>query len=300
MLGDLQKKALRHVQVTQPLPRRWTFPDFLIVGPQRTGTTWLHAQLRFHPEILLSEPKEIFFFSRLKTKDSPKFQSAELAWYLPFFREPLWRRVWKTANCLWRSRSWYRPRVRGEATASYAALDEDVIREIVLLNPDIRVILMIRDPVERAWSHAKKDLVRNRKRASEDVSPEEFEAFLADDYQRRCADYVGNLDRWGRHLRAGHLFVGLFDDVATRPRELLLEVMEFLGVRTDARFIPADVAEAVNPAGGSRIPPRFRAFLETLLAREIHELEERYGLRWPPPSEGPARHSFLYQPPSAD
>ena len=47
-------------------------PDFLIIGPQRTGTTWLHAHLRFHPQIFLSEPKELYFFSSLEQRD-PSF-----------------------------------------------------------------------------------------------------------------------------------------------------------------------------------------------------------------------------------
>ena len=33
------------------------FPDFMIVGPQRTGTSWLYVKLRFHPGIQLSRPK---------------------------------------------------------------------------------------------------------------------------------------------------------------------------------------------------------------------------------------------------
>ena len=47
-------------------------------------------------------------------------------------------------------------------------MDGDLIDEVVTLNPEIRVVLMVRDPVERAWSHAKKDLVRNRGRRFED------------------------------------------------------------------------------------------------------------------------------------
>src|SRR5512143_2401645 len=172
------------------------FPDFLIIGPQRTGTTWLHAHLRFHPQIFLSEPKELYFFSSLKTRDPKRFVSDQLAWYLRFFRDPLWRRAAKTALCLWKHREWYRPIVRGEATASYAALDADVIADIAALNPDVKAILMIRNPIERAWSHAKKDLVRNRQRRFEDVSEQEFRAFFRDAYQLRCAQYVAQHDRW--------------------------------------------------------------------------------------------------------
>jgi sulfotransferase family protein len=256
------------------------FPDFLIIGPQRTGTTWLHAQLRFHPEIFLSEPKEIFFFSRIKTPESPKFQSDDLGWYLRFFRDPPWRWAAKNAITLARYGELYRPRVRGEATATYAALDPDVIAEIAALNPQLKAILMIRDPVERAWSHAKKDLVRKRKLSVADVPDAEFQAFFRDDYQRRCARYGETYDNWAAHLGAEDVLVRAFDEIGSDPERMLLDVMRFLGVRSDRRYIPADAGESVNPTAPSAIPAVHRRFLEDLLCEEIAELKTRFGFSW--------------------
>lgn len=270
------------------------FPDFLIVGPQRTGTTWLHAHLRFHPQVLLSQPKELFFFSRVKHRPAGKFQSDSLSWYLKFFRDrwPWW--LYKTYFCLRYYGERYRPCVRGEATASYAVLDEDVIREIVLLNPEVRVIFTVRDPIERAWSHAKKDLARNRGRRWEAVRKEEIETFLRDPYQLRCAQYVKNIRRWGESLRPGHVLVVLFDDIARRPGSLLLEVMSFLGVRPERRYIQPNIASPVNPTGGVRIPPKYRELLRELLADDIRELEQEFGLSWSGP-RGVRGQSFVYQ-----
>jgi hypothetical protein len=160
-LSDASRARLRHIRVGPGAVDLSDFPDFLIVGPQRTGTTWIHENLRDHPDILWPQVKELFFFSRVKNPDHPKFVSADLDWYLAQFRDSIWLRTVKTALSFRSSRSVYRPCVRGEATASYAAMDSDVIAEIVVLNPGIRAIMMIRDPIERAWSHAKKDLVRS-------------------------------------------------------------------------------------------------------------------------------------------
>jgi hypothetical protein len=298
VISESVRRQLNYVHVGDPDLDLGRFPDFLIVGPQRTGTTWLHAQLRYHPQILLSEPKELFFFSRLKTPNHPKYQSSDLAWYLRFFRDPSWVFLAKMAICLWRYREPYWPRVRGEATASYAVLDGDVIDEIVALNPHIKILLMIRDPVQRAWSHAKKDLVRNRKRRFEDVKEAEFLEFFGDDYQRHCARYVEHIERWSVRLQDAHLFVGLFDDIARRPEELLRDVMSFLGVRCEARYIPADVRQSVNPTEGSRIPPNYRAHLEDILKDEIVGLRERLGLTW---TTGQAAQgcSFVFRRPPA-
>jgi len=129
-----------------------------------------------------------------------------------------------------------------------AALDADVIADITALNPALKAILMIRNPIDRAWSHAKKDLIRNRKRRFEEVSEAEFRAFFSDPYQLRCARYAEQCDRWSAHLQSGHLFVGVFDDIATRPEALLLDVMRFLASRPSA-------VTSIAPCAARSIPP---------------------------------------------
>lgn len=275
-ITEEQRSRLRHVKVGLGPIDLSHFPDFLIVGPQRTGTTWLHAMLRTHPEVFLSQPKELFYFSRIKTPGHPKFRSDDLGWYLSFFRERPDYYAYKQAMALWRHRRPYQPKVRGEATASYATIDADVIEEIVTLNPAVKVVMMVRDPVERAWSHAKKDLARNRSRPLGDVTTEEFHAFFSDPYQLRCARYAECIDCWSSRLAPGHLLVGRFEDVESRPRELFLEVCRFLGVSDDERYVPASVAEAVNPTAGASVPREHRNYLEELLADELQSWRERF------------------------
>jgi hypothetical protein len=279
-LSDEARRRLRWVEVPDEPVSLERFPDFLIVGPQRTGTTWIHENLRWHPQILWPEQKEIFFFSRLKEPGHPKFRSAQLTWYLELFRDRPAQRLLRHVQALRYFGRLYQPIVRGEATASYAAMDRDLVEEVVTLNPDVRAILMIRNPVERAWSHAKKDLVRNAGRKLADVDSSEFEAFFRDEYQRRCARYVANVDTWEACLAPGHLMVGKFEDVSVRPEALLTEVMEFLGVDSDARFLGPAVREAVNPTAGDGVPERYRRFLEELLADDIRVAERRFGVHW--------------------
>jgi hypothetical protein len=72
-----------------------------------------------------------------------------------------------------------------------------------------------------------------------------------------------------------------FDDLATRPEEIMLEVMKFLGVRVDRRYVDRSVRNPVNPTEGSKIPPQYRAFLDELLRDDFAKLKERFGLSWP-------------------
>lgn len=272
------RERLRYVEIESDRLTLDHFPDFLIIGPQRTGTTWLHQILRKHPQVFLAEPKELFFFSRLKSglmsplkdRNNPRFESALLDWYLDHFRDPLPRWLYKQARSLARFHAPYRPLIRGEATASYAAMDRDLIEEIAILNPDVKVLMMVRSPVDRAWSHAKKDLARNRGRKAADVSEAEWQDFFRDPYQMQCARYEENIANWRSCLPAANVFVGTFEEVEGRPAELLGRVSRFLGVSDDARYVdPELLRSTVNPTGRSEVPENMRRFLEELFAREI-------------------------------
>jgi hypothetical protein len=226
--------------------------------------------------VFLSEPKEIYFFSRLKTPEHSKHQSSDLGWYLTFFRERplLW--AYKQTMCLLRHQRPYWPRIRGEATASYAALERDVIAEVAVLNPALKIVIMVRDPVERAWSHAKKDLARNRGRSLADVSDDELHAFFRDPYQLQCARYAENVENWAAYFPREQIYVGRFDDIESRPEAFLVEVLRFLGVSTDRRYIPASVRDPVNPTAESAVPERHRLYLQDLLRDEIDSWRSRF------------------------
>ena len=253
-----------------PQPDLSRFPDFMILGPQRTGTTWLYFNLHLHPEILLHRMKETYFFSTLGKPEHPRFQFPTLEDYLDSFREPLGERLKKHYVSLRKSLAFYRPKVLGEATASYALLPEDLVAEIVALKPSLKGIIMLRDPVERAWSHAKKTLVRGR---SQTVGFEDFRAYFETSGQVQRAGYPAMIDVWKKHLKPGHLFLGRYDRIATAPKALLEEMETFLGVTTKALYFNRHLTIKLNPTSEDSMPAEIRTFLADLLAPEIADYQ---------------------------
>ncbi|MEM7206376.1 MAG: sulfotransferase [Pseudomonadota bacterium] len=256
------------------------FPDFFIAGPQRTGTTWLYKNLVTHPQIFLSRRKEIYYFNMLQLPHDRHFKSTDLGWYLSNFRDSPIQYFNKWRFCKKTYGKSYRPLVRGEATASYAAMREEIIDEVINLKPDIKVIIMVRDPIQRGWSHAKKDLVKRTKLSSTDeVDPAEVEKFLLHHYQVRCGNYTHSIDAWSSRLPEGHVLVRRFDDVSNDPVQLLRDIYEFLGVEYDPMYVQ-NAQKRINPTHAETIPERYREILHNTFADELKRLDERYGYRW--------------------
>lgn len=259
------------VRCRTPDPDLSLFPDLLYLGPQRTGSTWLHANLSRHPEVHLHRDKETFYFSTLGCPQAPRYRFDYLEDYLASFREGPLDLLLKNYHALRRCGSFYRPRVRGDFTASYGVLEEDVIAQIVRFRPDLRGIILVRDPVERAWSHAKKDLVRGRDRAADDAALLDF---IRSSDQLRRADYRGIIDRWRRHLAPGCLFVAPYARIADDPASLLDDISHFLGIRRLGGASRRHVTTRQNVTEGGGVPDHLRPSVESALAPAIASCRE--------------------------
>jgi hypothetical protein len=272
LTSNLRAK-LGSVRVANPDTDLRNFPDFLIVGPQRTGTTWLFHNLKSHPEIFLPKEKELYYFSTLGMPQHRRFRFPYLEDYLRAMADTPRGTLKRNYDSLRKVGRLYSPRIRGEATASYAALPKEVIREIATLNPEIKAILMIRDPLDRAWSHARKDLLTEGQRA-DNLQPDALSRLLFKGEQRSLALYRTLIENWRSHLQPGHLFVGVFDSIASEPERLLVALHGFLGVASGKRYFGRLLRQRINPAPPATIPPEMGQLLREVLRHECEEYGE--------------------------
>lgn len=272
-LSEDVRKQLHLVRVDKARTNLGNFPDFLIVGPQRTGTTWLFHNLKEHPEIFLPQEKELYYFSTLGMPDHRRYRFVFLEEYLRAMGDTAKSKIKKSYDSLRKVGRFYVPKVRGEATASYAALPPNVIEDIALLNPEMKVILMIRDPIDRAWSHARKDLTTDVHTLS-DIDVDLLSQLLFKDQQRELALYRTLIENWRMHLHPGHLFVGAFDSIASKPERLLTAIHSFLNVTTGSKYFGRHLRERINPAPARQIPPTVERLLRDLLDQESREYRE--------------------------
>jgi hypothetical protein len=227
------------------------FPEFLGIGAQKAGTTWLFENLRHHPDLFLPPVKEVHYFDVDYRRP--------LRTYLEQFRPG-------------------RGKIRGEVTPDYSILPAHRVRLIRRLRPDLKTILFLRNPIDRAWSHALMALVKLAGRRIEDVSEAEFSAQLDSYRSRVLGEYGRILETWSV-FPPEQMFIGWFEDIALRPKDLLRDVFAHLGVSREVDVEQLPYASRFNVNEAAEIPLRFRSRLAEQYASELERLEARFGER---------------------
>lgn len=158
-------------------------------------------------------------------------------------------------------------------------LDEDVVAEIRELNPELRIVYLLRDPIERAWSGALSELVHRRERPLDSVPDEAFIRHFDRRGHVLRGNYLRALTIWEGVFGRERVFVGFLDEVQRAPQDVLLQLYRFLGVSDDEALIPDSIGEKVNRAGEYRaaVPTRFRPHLARQCLPQLKALSDRFG-----------------------
>ena len=202
-------------------------PTFLGIGAQKAGTTWLHKLLSLHPDIGMPQQKELHFWDR-ETPDA-----AAIAAYRSRFAD-------------------LRGKARGEITPSYAILPPERIQLIHQNFPELNLIYVLRNPMERAWSQARMELARELHRGV--AIPETtwgpwLASHLDSPESRTRGDYASCLRNWLQHYSRESLLIGIHEENLAAPREFLISCAHHLGVdtRTYSDLPISSFNETVSP-----------------------------------------------------
>jgi hypothetical protein len=193
-----------------------TLPNFLGIGAPRSGTNWLDAQLRDHPDIYLPEARnEVHFFDLYYDKG--------LNWYNKFF--PQFDQASKY-------------RAIGEVTPRYI-FDPKVPSRIRDHMPDCKLIAILRNPVDRAYSQYGLS-VRDR------AEQRSFNKFLEQNLSVfEIGLYSMHLKRYLRYFPKEQILVLIFERVMSNPEHALGKIAEFLSIDANL-FTNRNITEKVN------------------------------------------------------
>ena len=192
-------------------------PNFIYLGPEKSGTSWLHGTLSRHPQVYLTPAKDLFFFNR--------FYDRGLDWY---------REQFAAADS--------QP-VVGEIAHRYLT-DPTALERMRRDLGEIKLMTTVRDPVDRAWS----GYLYYRKHG---VHSGSFREALADKEQLlNSGRYATAIGRVLQHFPKDALHVAVFDDLELDSQRFLDGVTGFLGV--DAMPLSSEDREPALPAARAR------------------------------------------------
>lgn len=285
--------------------KRDLLPDFLGIGTPRAGTTWLWENLRQHPQIWLPYRKELHYFDRATSYPSPSYLATQqltrrllghekdhaqyrrvlLHSLVRDLRHPSWNRLRWDWTYLFGTigDEWYaslfeqgRGKVKGEITPGYALLEPEDIEHVHQLVPRAKLIILIRNPVERTWSS-----VRKRARTStwslESLSEDEFLKMINSKALVVRADYLKTLSNWRLYYPHQQFFIGFYEEIAQTPQEFLLRLFDFLEVEVSERCITAAAERRYNASPEMNIPPRLKRLLAEQYYDQIKGLSQLVG-----------------------
>ena len=284
-----------------------THPNFIGIGAPRAGTTWLYTILMMHPKITLPPLKELHYFdvidpsvnrrsfrfgphlksrlkhnlgatvssfSNIKLKKTPIFNpSWDLRYFSGQFNDEWYKRLFQKEHKL--------GMVTGEITPSYCLLSPEYINKILSINSEIKFIYVLRDPIERSWSHAVKIFSRDKGIPLKDVPIRNLVKFFQSDENINCGSYAKNIKKYLSIINSKNLLVIYFDDIKKDPASVLNNVYSFLNVSKTNEVGGNILSKPVNASSiGYEIPDIHSHLLSNIFHNEIEDLCSMYS-GWP-------------------
>lgn len=278
-------------------------PDFLGIGAQKAGTSWLWKNLRQHPEIWTPPIKELHYFDRSRQYLSPNHLTLDYPWQRiksKRYRRQIEKDVqkslkyiqqgdWQTACWLMRYRlgiyndRWYlslfqanHSKVTGEITPAYSMLNAEDVKKVSQLLPNLKIIFLIRNPIDRAWSHVRHEVQRNTFKEIDDI--EKIKQVINQPEQVLRSNYLNTLEVWKKHFPDQRIFIGFFDEILISPTKLLEKISDFLAI--DSSFFHENLAlqrEKVYASPEIEMPNEIRIYLHRKYHADLQSLSQLLG-----------------------
>ncbi len=232
------------------IDRRRSLPDFLVISPAKTATTWHAVNLNRHPRILVPPEKEVRYFDM-------RWRHRSIDWYCDRFTRATGQ-------------------LAGDISPTYALLPSFAIEHIHSITPDLKIIVLLRDLASRAWSHLKHTRVHGeanfvgRVGRIDDVEFDDLVSNLIHDYTFSANDYEGIIRRWLKWFPKEQFHVAFFEDAVTTPKRYFAQLFAFLGVDAEPCLELEEMP--VNQGDPSPAPAALAEWMEAIYTERRRSL----------------------------
>ena len=291
--------------------QRLNLPDFVGIGASRSGTGWLYRAFLHHPHVWVPPIKELHYFDsielvnhitdraihkrryRLKTLALVRAKHY-LAYPVSVFSESLHNKV--NVNLGWDLRfflgsgsvQWYQSLfadahndglLTGEITPRYSLLSSETIQTLKEIYQHVKIILMLRNPVERTWSSISKYFRDSSTKTERKISVGNAKLILKDKLIFEKSSYGEIIDRWQAVFGDDNIGIFYFDDLNDKPEKLLENVANFLGMEPWPETLPESLLRTVNASTYllGPMPPAVSFLLASHYEPQLEKLRKKLG-----------------------
>lgn len=262
-------------------------PCFLGIGAQKSATRWLYNQLKQHPEIYLTPIKELHYFDKIRKVKTYKDRYDLDVWKNNFHKKSFSRLL----NLRWQhkffygeySDDWYvslfnsaEKRKAGEITPEYSILKKEDIEIVRAINPEMKIIYLLRDPVSRAWSHFRMQ-VRRGGLCYKNMSENEVFKLIGSANYFIKGNYLENLKRWYSVFDSQQIFIGYLEEIKEKADDLLKNILTHLEVNANAKNFKKSMEEPAHVGQKILIESKYEEFLREKYYQHNEDLFELLG-----------------------
>lgn len=256
-------------------------PDFIGVGPEKTGTTWVDSQLRKHPDVWLPPIKELRYFweslhfpdetgaDRLKTKKSwhrEQYYYYAKSRFFTYLKHPIDNFLSERDRISWdydyliksHNDTWYlntfankQAKLAGEISPQYFFLPEEQIAYMARLLPETKVLITLRKPLDWLWSFARMNDGANYLKDTYGT----MEAYIENKIEH-CS-FTNALNFWLSHFGKDRIGIFFYEDLRHDPWAYYTNICDFLDIAPD-EAIRLSLSERVNEGRKSALPDVYR------------------------------------------
>ena len=273
-------------------PTRRPGPDFLCIGAHKAGSTWLYQQLDSHPDFWMPPVKELHYLdqlSRVQRAAGPRCRDERDRRFL----ERLQSLSAEPGIDLENYGRLFEPKaslLSGDISPNYSTLGNKVIRQVVGYFPNLKVMFLARDPVERVWSHLSMEVHYRQIEPFDVTNIDEVNRNLLRRGMLLRSYPSAVVARWKRYVHPAQFRVYFFDDLQSNPAELRRSILYFLGADPDkpGSRLTADYNSWTKM---EKLPltDKVRSRLAKFFKKELKTCAARLG---GPAREWPARYGF--------
>ena len=266
-------------------------PDFLCIGAQKAGTSWLNSVLLEHPQIFMPPINELHYFDRRhrnapirirqiqlarnairreRKRDAPdqnylayldhllSFSHTSLEWYQAAYSWPIADGV-----------------VKGDITPSYLELpDEQVAYARQLLGP-VKLIVIVRRPADRLLSQLRMWAARDDRTDTPQDEQEWMDLFREMTAKEVRGNYERGIGLWRSHFGAEQMLILPFGDIRADPATMIARVETHLGIAHHDSY--SCLTEQIHVTRKLPIPDSVAAAAREMSAKEDDYIRREFG-----------------------